>query len=383
MIPPGAKPHSLPMPPFAPFFALAAIDALFGVGAWALRLASPDAIRPTAPDLVFWHAREMLYGYLCAVLAGFLLTALPRWTRRNIPAWNSRLILVLWLVGRFAPPPPSPFAFAAALPAIALAAVAAFHIVAARDWRNAKTVALLGVYSGAKVFLVVAADEPTRESATRLAIAAMMGLVMIIGGRVLPALTSRYDALCGEAPSPPRGQGIERFASLSATAGLIGWLTLRGGDALAGMLFASAIGQILRMAFWLGHRTAASPPLRAFYLAYATIPAGFALMAAHALAPGLVPESAALHLWMAGGFGGMTLAIMSSMIRKRSDLAFVTSRAGAATALSWFAAALLRAAAAIAPLPAPWLIAAAAAWVLAFALFLYDFRRPLLRRLIN
>jgi uncharacterized protein involved in response to NO len=375
----GAKPPVGRTPPFVPFFALAALDAMFGGGAWFLALTGAGAPQLPFAGFADWHSREMLFGYLGAALAGFFLTALPRWTGRPVPLWSIRAILATWLAARFAPLAPNPFAVFAAAPGIALAVTAAFHVGATRDARNAKTVALLGLYAGAGACCAGAAVGPARDLAMRLAIAAMIGLVMIIGGRVLPALTIRYDALCGEAPLPHVARTIEHLSAAWAAAALIGWLVIPGGSALAIVLGCAAIGQILRMAGWLGRRTASSPPLRALYVAYACVPAGFALLAAHALAPELIPESAGFHMWMVGSFGGMTLAIMSSMIRKRNNLAFATSCAGAATALLWLLATLCRMAAAFVPSPAGWLIAAAVAWAAAFGLFLFDFRAVLLR----
>ncbi|WP_296713290.1 NnrS family protein [Rhodoblastus sp.] len=370
-------------PPFVPFFALAALDAIFGGGAWLLTFTGAEAPQIPFSDFANWHSREMLFGYLAAALSGFFLTALPRWTGRPVPLWSVRAILAMWLAARVAPLPPNPFAVIAAAPGIALAVTAAFQVGAARDVRNAKTVALLGLYAGAGACCAGAAAGPARDLAMRLAIAAMIGLVMIVGGRVLPALTIRYDALCGEAPLPHVARTIERFSAAWAAAALVSWLVIPDGGALAIVLGCAAIGQILRMAGWLGRRTASSPPLRILYIAYASIPAGFALLAAHAFAPELIPESAGFHMWMVGSFGGMTLAIMSSMIRKRNNLAFTTSRAGAATALFWLAATLCRIAAAFVPSPAGWLIAAAIAWAAAFGLFLFDFRAALLRGLFT
>jgi uncharacterized protein involved in response to NO len=370
-------------PPFVPFFALAALDAMFGGGAWFLALTGAGA--PQLPFAAFanWHSREMLFGYLAAALSGFFLTALPRWTGRPVPLWNIRAILATWLAARFAPLSPNPFAVFAAAPGIALAVTAAFQIGAARDARNAKTVALLGLYAGAGACCAGAAAGPAQDLSMRLAIAAMIGLVMIVGGRVLPALTIRYDALCGEAPLPHVARTIERLSAAWAAAALVSWLVIPDGGALAIVLGCAAIGQILRMAGWRERRTASSPPLRVLYVAYASVPAGFALLAAHALAPERIPESAGFHMWMVGSFGGMTLAIMSSMIRKRNNLAFTTSRAGAATALFWLVATLCRIAAAFSPEPAGCLVAAALAWAAAFGLFLFDFRAVLLRALFT
>ena len=375
----GGQQKPVPAQPFVPFFTLAAIDAILAAGSWPLALIGTGASRwPQLRDIAVWHPREIMFGYLGAVLSGFFLTALPRWTRRPIPAWAVRGILATWLVARFAPLPPSPFAILAALPCAALATAAAVRVAVARDARNVKTVALLALYAGAGIGFATAAGDDARELALRLAIAAMIGLVMLIGGRVLPELTYRFDAVCGEAPVAQRKDAIEVFAALSAGVALIMWLASPGGAALAMSLGCAALAQAWRMAGWLGRRTASSPPLRALYGAYASLPAGFALLGAHALLPARIPESAGLHVWMVGGFGGMTLAIMSSMIRRRNGLAFIASRAGNATALFWLAAVICRMIAAFVPAPDNWLIVAACAWCAAFAIFLFDFRAPLL-----
>ncbi len=362
-------------PPYAIFFTLAALDAAFGVGVWLPTLAAA----PFSPgrELAAWHGREMLFGYLGASLCGFFFTALPRWTGRPVQPWAVRVVLTLWLVARIAPPSPH-FALAAALPSVALAAIVTFHILAARNTRNFKMAALLWVYAASAYFTADPLAPVTRDFAFRLAIVALAGLVMTIGGRVLPALTTRFDMVCGEASELATKSRIEPSCAAFAALGLMFWLVRPESDASAIALFCAAFGQILRMQGWLGKRTVSSPHLWAFYVAYAMIPAGFALLGAHALAPGNIPQSAGLHVLAVGGFGGMCLAVKSSMIRKRRNLAFVVSGASVAMALLWLAALLCRTAAAFADAPTPWLLAAALTWAAAFALFLYDFRAPLL-----
>lgn len=376
---PGAPPKQVPAQPFAPFFLLAAIDAMIGAGAWLLALQPGGASWPLPDDLAIWHAREMLLGYLGAALAGFFLTALPRWTRKATPVWAARGVLATWLVARFAPLAPHPLAFLSALPCVVLAAAAGFQVAAARDARNVKTVVLLALYAAAGMGFATSADGAAQDAALRLTVAALIGLVLLIGGRVLPELTSRFDALCGEAPSPVRDKAVEIFTALSAGLALICWLGKMSGRAAAFAFVCAGAAQVWRMVVWLGRRTASSAPLRALYGAYASLPAGFALLGGHALAPEAIPENAGLHLWMAGAFGGMTLAIMSSMIRRRNGLAFITSRAGDATALFWFVAILCRTIATFVPARGYLLTAAACAWSAAFATFFFDFRSPLLR----
>ena len=363
-----------PTPPFAPFFALAALDAIVAVGIWPLALAGVSF--PPALDLAVWHGREMLFGYLGASLAGFFFTALPRWTGRPVPAWAVRLVLVLWLAARLAPSSGA-FAFLAAAPVVALASVVSFQIVAARDRRDFKLAALLWLYAASGMVVADPAAGPARDFALRLAIVALASLVMIIGGRVVPALTQRFDALCGETPPTAASSRLEGLSLICAAAGLIFWLVRPEGGAVAAALLAGAAGQALRLASWSGRSTAASPPLWGFYAAYAMFPFGFVLLAGSALSPDAIPQSAGLHVLMVGGFGGMCLAVKSSMIRRRNNLSFAMSSVGIATALFWFGAACLRPAASFSGAPDVWLMAAALAWATSFVLFLFDFRVPL------
>lgn len=365
--------------PYVRFFALAAFDAALAGGAWLPSLLLGRCFAVTCGDLSLWHSRELLFGFLGAVLAGFFLTALPRWTGQSVPRWQANAILILWLAARLAPLAPHPLAGIAALPGLALACVATLRVTAARDRRNAKTIALLWLYAGAGTAFAVASTAGSPELAMRLALAAALGLIMIVGGRVIPALTNRFDALRG-APPRPTHDAVQAFAAITAFLGLGGWLVGANGGALALALAGAALSQLLRLSVWWGRHTLASPPLRALYVAYAAIPAGFILLALHTLDPASFPESAALHMWMVGGIGGMALAIMSSMIRRRNGLAFVASPIGRASMLSCFIAAALRSLAPLAAEPANLLVAAACAWVAAFCFFIVDFRCVLLGR---
>jgi len=363
--------------PFAVFFPLAALDAILAGAAWVGALAGDE--RLTASAVGEWHRRELLFGFLAAAMAGFLLTALPRWTSRDMPRWIASGLALLWLASRFAPAAPAPSAILAALPAVALALVCAFHVAAARDRRNLMTAALVALYAGAGAVACGPFSAPARDAAVRTAIAAALALIALIAGRILPALTDRLDLLHG-APTRARGGFAEIGAGLSCAIGLAAFLADGRGAFAATALMAAALGQIWRMTTWFGPRAAASPPLLGLYAAYAFLPAGFALLAAHALAPFAVPGGAGLHAWTVGGVGGMVLGVMASMVRKRSGLSFTTSLAGVATTLAWAMAASLRVGAEFVTAPALWLFLSALFWMAAFTLFLWDFRAPLFRR---
>ena len=148
---------------------------------------------------VDWHIHEMLFGYLAAIVTGFLLTSIPNWTGR-LPVQGLPLLLlfVLWLTGRFSVFFSGELGWLAALlvdssflAAVALAA--AIEIVAGRNWRNLKVLLPLAILLGANVlFHVEVWLNGISEFSRRLAIAAAVTLIMIIGGRIIPSFTRNW-----------------------------------------------------------------------------------------------------------------------------------------------------------------------------------------------
>jgi uncharacterized protein involved in response to NO len=366
------------MPPFVLFFPLAAVDAIVVGCGWLLAL-SYDAPQGFAAFLIDWHRRELLFGFLPSAMAGFFLTALPRWTNRPLHPLARWLIFGLWLLARMAAAFPPRFAPLASVPAIALSIVILRHVVVSRDWRNATTAALLSLFSLAGLASTLSAPGD-RDATLRVAYCAAVGLIAVIGGRVLPALTRHFYLHAGAVREIRRSSAVEAFSYLSLGPGAIAWVFAADQNLCAAPLMLAAIGQASRVRGWTGLSAAAAPQLRMLYAAYACLPGGFVLAAVHAAAPVFVPADAAAHVWLVGGVGGMVLAIMSSMTRKRFGRPFIVTRASSAASLAWVGALVCRLYGAWALTPAPWLTAAAAAWIAAFALFLADFRALTLRR---
>ncbi|MGZ8322334.1 MAG: NnrS family protein [Rhodoplanes sp.] len=181
----------------------------------------------------------------------------------------------------------------------------------------------------------------TAQLGLRLGLAASIGLVMTIGGRVVPSVTASFLDGRGENAPVPRAPPVETLAALGAIVGLVVWVVHPTGPLMtcAGVLAAGT--QVLRLAQWRGWTVIGAPAVLIFHLAYAFVPLGFALFAVNASLPRLMPESAALHAWTVGGMGLMTLGIMASMIRRRTGRSFLTSRLGACV----FALAVIAAAA--------------------------------------
>uniref|UniRef100_UPI0035AF8721 NnrS family protein n=1 Tax=Rhodoblastus sp. TaxID=1962975 RepID=UPI0035AF8721 len=360
-------------PPFALLFPLAALDAI-AVGFGWLAAFSERFANWSIADAVEWHQKELLFGFVAAAMAGFLFTALPRWTKRPLSEGAVPAFIGMWAFARFIPTQPWPLGLVQGMPCALLAGVAAHHVIRANDRRNRKTIVLLALYAAAAVVCCGPFAPPSQALAAHVAVAATVALAMLIGGRVLPALTARFDMLCGEMARPPRRRAIEPISAALAIAALASQLLAPEAPWTPAGPFAAGAAQFLRMASWVGRRTFETPTLVALYATYASLPLGFILVAAHGVAPDTVPAAMAIHVWAIGGFGGMVLTIMSSMIRKRCGLAFVVSPGSEAAAALCLVAAAARAGACFWPSLFP---VSAVAWTAAFVLFLYAFWTPL------
>lgn len=380
---PLLSPPSIPTtaPPFTRFFLLASLDAAAGMGVLLVYfLFGLDLVSDETDNLFAWHGRELVFGYAPGVCTGFLLTALPRWTGRTPSRTSENVLLALWLLGRAAVLLPPAFAPLIATPLIGLAAVVSFHVLAARDWRDLKVIVLLCLSALGGLLATLPAGADTARFGLRLGIAASMGLVMIVGGRIASSVTASLIGLRGKSPPVEVSPVVEAFAAGGAVAGLFVWLFFPTGlpMTLAGLLAAAT--QSLRLAQWRGWSVVSAPAVFLLHVAYAFVPVGFALFSVNASWPDLVPESAALHAWTVGGLGMMTLGVMGSMIRPRIGRSFATSPAGLAVFAFIVLAAVARVAAAFPDAPTLSLAFAAACWITAFALFVFDFRMPLVMR---
>jgi uncharacterized protein involved in response to NO len=267
---------------------------------------------------VDWHVHEMLYGYLAAVTTGFLLTAVPNWTGRLPLQGAPLLVLVLaWLAGRIAVTTSAVIGWRAAaaidlaFPTLVLLA-AAREIVSGRNWRNLKILAVLLLFAaGNAIFHVEAHLGGKAAYGQRLGIAAAIGLVMLVGGRIVPSFTRNWLARenPGRLPAP-----IGRFDVLSLAVGgaaLAAWVIAPEAWPTGAVLVAGGIAQAARMSRWAGDRTGRDPLVLILHVGYAFVPIGFLLVGAAALAPDRVPASAGIHAWTAGAVGIMTLAVMT------------------------------------------------------------------------
>jgi len=301
---------------FRPFFLAAGLWAAFGILVWLPQFLGLLTL-PTVFGPLDWHIHEMLYGYVAAAIAGFLLTAIPNWTGRlPVSGWPLAALAALWLAGRVAILISADIGgvLAAAIDIsflVTLAAVAAREIVAGKNWRNLRVLIVLGVLAaGNVVFHAEVLTEGAADYGIRIALAAVIGLIMLIGGRIVPSFTNNWLARNNPGRKPVPFGRFDMAVLAASVIALIGWVGAPFSLVTGALLLIAGVLHAVRLARWAGDRTLADRLVLILHVAYAFIPLGFIFLGAANLWP-QVPPSAGIHAWTAGAVGLMTLAVMT------------------------------------------------------------------------
>ncbi len=372
---------------FRPFFLGGAIWAAIAIPLWLLFYRG-DVVVPTALSPVVWHAHELIYGYGAAVVAGFLLTAIPNWTGR-MPLQGVPLIalFVIWFAGRIAVltsgmMEPRAVALVDLAFPVAFTFAVAREIIVGRNWHNLAVVlglTLIGA-GNALVHAEAVGLAQTAELGNRLGIAILLNLIALIGGRIVPSFTGNWLRKTKPEASTPKPSGlVDRVALVFIAAGVAWWAFVPNGVLTPFALMAAGFAVGVRLVRWRGFATFSEPLLFVLHVGYAWLAVGLVLFGANGLYP-LVLPSAGLHALTAGAIGTMTLAVMTraSLGHSGRDL-----HAGFGTTAIYVlvnAAAVLRIIASSVPhVGDETMMAAGAAWALAFILFAMLYGPLLLR----
>jgi len=363
---------------FRPFFLFGAIYAGLAVLAW-LPMFNGELELSTAFSPVDWHVHEMLYGYVPAVVTGFLLTAIPNWTGR-LPIQGTPLLVLLsvWIAGRVfvTVSAETGWLLAAIVDVSFLAlvvAAAAREIVAGKNWRNLRVVGLVTVLlAGNIAFHVEAHVQGTAEYGARTGIAAIVLLIVVIGGRIVPSFTRNWLARenPGRLPAPVGRFDVAVIGITAATLAL--WIAQPIGRLTGAGLAVTAVLNIVRLARWAGDRTFRDRLVLILHIGYAFVPVGFLLSSAAAL--DIVMTSAGVHAWMVGAAGTMTLAVMTRASLGHTGSALVASPMTQAIYAAVVVAALARICASLEPASGEVLLHVTAIfWCIAFFGFCASF----------
>jgi uncharacterized protein involved in response to NO len=370
---------------FRPFFLAAGVWSAAALAVWITLLAS-GGVLPSRFDPLTWHIHEMLFGFALAAIAGFLLTAIPNWTGR-LPVRGLPLagLAGLWLLGRMAclvsALVPCWLAVAADLAfPVALAGVIAREIVAGRNWRNLPMVAPVTVLAIADLMMHLAAAGIAVPPGLgwRLGLAAVIVLISIVAGRIIPSFTRNWLAKRPHACLPETTKAVERAALGTLHTGMIGWAFVPDFRPVGILLLLGAATNLWRLTRWRGAATRTEPLLLILHIAYTWLVLGAGLLGLSVLGAG--PEQSALHALTAGAIGTMTLAVMTRATLGHTGHDLTADRV---TSVIFLLVTLAASARVVAAASGSWVMplleTSAALWIGAFALFVLHYG-PLLFR---
>jgi uncharacterized protein involved in response to NO len=366
---------------FRPFFFAGAVWAALAAPLWVWMYLGGSGLSVHRD----WHVHEMLFGFMAAIVAGFLTTAVPNWTGR-MPVIGTPLGLLagLWLVGRIA------MLFEFLLGPLAALIDSAFllvfagviwrEVLAGRNWRNLPVCGLVTALALANIAFHLNAALGHGYVGERLALAAAMLLLALIGGRITPSFTRNWLKAQKIRPEPAAFGAIDRAALAATAAGAVGWAAFPDAAPTGGLLLAAGVLNLVRLVRWRGWLAAREPLLWILHLGYAWLAFGLGLLGA-AVLWSEIPRTAGVHALTAGAIGVMTLAVMTRATRGHTGRPLIADEATVAIYLAILWAAVLRVAAPFWPTAqAPLLIASVILWSLAFAGFAAAYSPMLLKR---
>ncbi len=376
---------------FRPFYLGAALFALLAVPVWVGLFLGQWQLTLALPPLL-WHAHEMLFGFAIAVILGFLLTAVKAWTGLATPrgAFLGALAL-LWLAARVAAIT-GPHAVYAVLDLLLLPLVATVLtglLLRAGNRRNLPLAAMLVLLAAMLVLLALANGAFHLAVVGALAISPMTPLYAalslitliecVIAGRVIPGFTLSATPGLKLAVRVP----VERAALALTALALLLWVLApdtAGWNTASGWAFAlAAVAHVLRLRQWRPMVTRHRPILWILHLSYAWIPLGLALLAAAQF--GWVGVSAGVHALAIGATAGLIIGMVTRTARGHTGRTLQVSRPEVVAYVLVMVAAAVRV---LLPLAVPqWLplalVIAAAAWSVAFAIYLFIYTPWLLK----
>lgn len=303
---------------FRPLFLLAGLQAIIGV-VWWLSSMIHGLWAPQLGTTALWHGHEMIFAFGGAALGGFLLTAIANWTGR--PPLQGRPIILLtlcWLAGRVAMVYAANINLAVLLVAelayfVVLVALAARELIAGKNRRNLKLLAVIAILAVIDALFVLAAKDGIQLDAEifpRAGIFIFLVLIALIGGRIIPGFTRNWLIRAGKLPGMAEPVSFNRFDALCMgtliASAILAFTPWQQGAGI--VLMVTAVLHYARLGRWRGIHTTREPLVIMLHAAYFWLPTSLLLMGFALLRPDLYSLNDALH---AGGAGAMACMIMA------------------------------------------------------------------------
>ena len=170
---------------------------------------------------------------------------------------------------------------------------------------------LVSLYAGANiVFHVLAVSGEETDIPVRMALALVMILLALIGGRVTPSFTEEFLAAQGKTEQPAPFSRFDGTSIVLVAIAAVAWTVQPHATATGWMLVAAGFANLGRLLRWHGWATWRDPLVLILHLGYGWLAISLLILGGAILGMGL-PKEDAVHALTTGAVGVMTLAVMT------------------------------------------------------------------------
>jgi len=313
---PEKKPHfSMFVLGFRPFFLASGIFAVVSMVVWMLMYVF--GVQTSLGHLpgLYWHAHEMLYGFTMAVVTGFLLTAVKNWT--GIQTLQNKPLLILflmWLGARLCMLFGVEFFLPAAILDISfnvfLFIAVVLPVIRAKQRRQIGIVSkvfLLALFNGFFYLGLLGLMDQGLYWGIYGGLFVLLGLVLTMGRRVMPFFIEKGVDYPVQIKNSAFLDNANLFIFIAFSINEVFFMDVALSSYLAIPLFLIAC---IRLFNWHAKGIWSRPLLWGLYVSFIFIALGFLFFA---LIPyvSVITRSVPLHAFTLGGFGLLTLSMMS------------------------------------------------------------------------
>ena len=380
--------HSVWRSPFRPFFLLGALYGPFLILTWIPHYTGlltfsgwQMGVLPT-----LWHQHEIVFGFSTAIIFGFILTALPSWGGTDEIEKNGLILLVCsWLLGRLA----AAFSGLLPLPLVAfldLIFLPVFVLLLAPRLHNVNFRISMGLFVITASFFagnlcyylgVLQQDQQLWQQGLRIGLYAMIFHCSVTLGILGPIFTENA-LLEDDRPTEIGHEAILEWLSALAIIGLAAAYLGAASAPVSGTLALISFAlHAVRLYRWRSLSILSSPIVWVLHLGYAWLCISLLLLTLDNFGLAVGTESW-VHAFTLGGFGLMSLGLMTRVTLRHTGRELRPHPAMVAAYLILAAAALLRVAVPMASLGRELLLLSALLWVAPYLIYLALYGRMLL-----
>ena len=374
--------------PFRPFFLLGALYGPLLVLTWIPHytglLTSNGWQMSMLPTL--WHQHEIVFGFSTAIIFGFILTALPSWAGTDEINKNGLVLLVCcWLLGRLA----VAFSGLLPLPLVAFADLSflpVFVLLLAPRLRNINfrismglLVITAGFFAGNLCYYlgVLQQDQQLWQQGLRIGLYAMIFHCSVTVGILGPIFTENALLEDGRPTKIGHVAILEWLSAASIIALAVADLGTAPATIIGTLALFSFALHAVRLYRWRSLSILTSPIVWVLHLGYAWLCISLLLLTLDNFGLAVGTESW-VHAFTLGGFGLMSLGLMTRVTLRHTGRELRPHTAMVAAYLILAVAALLRVAIPVASLGRELLLLSAALWVVPYLIYLTLYSRMLL-----